>query len=84
MPFVGIDMKHDVDLDSFNTANILALFPGIRVLGSPRCTHASMRHMSIFLITRKDGDIREEGSVSDCLNVGSGEVMILVGEVDVA
>ena len=38
----------------------------------------------MFLITRKDGDIHEEGSVSDCLNVGGGKVVILVGEVDVA
>ena len=42
MPFVGIDAKHDVDLDGFDAADVLAVFPGIRSLGSPGCTHPSV------------------------------------------
>ena len=29
VPFVGVDAKHDVDLDGFDATDVLALFPGI-------------------------------------------------------
>lgn len=40
VPLVRVNAKHDVYFDSFNSSDVLALFPGIRALAGPGCAHA--------------------------------------------
>lgn len=84
MPFVGIDAKHDVDLDCFNASDVLALFPGVCTLGSPGRAHASVREMSTCRLRRKGRKIREESRMCDCLDISGDQIMILISEVNVA
>lgn len=40
VPLVRVNAEHDVYFDCFNSADVLALFPGIRALACPGCAHA--------------------------------------------
>ena len=61
VPFIGIDAEHDVYLDSFDTADVVAMFPGVGESFGPCCAHALWRNERIVTATYINDSVRTLG-----------------------